>query len=157
MKNKIRIFGHPVHPMLVHFPIVLYTITLICYILYYFLGDLFYFKVALYANIAGVVMAAIAALPGFIDWLSLPQRTGAKRTGVRHMLLNVAALICFAIAAVIQYGNINESTPSVGSAIALAAIGFVLTIFAAYLGYELIQKHHVGLDETSVVSTHKPD
>ena len=67
MHSKVKLAGHPIHPMLVAYPIVLYTATLVCYIVYSSNHDVFWFKVAYVANISGVIMAVVAALPGFID------------------------------------------------------------------------------------------
>jgi uncharacterized membrane protein len=147
MKSKVKILGHPIHPMVVAYPIAFYTSAFVCYIVYNSNGDSFWFKVAVVANIAGVVMAVIAALPGFIDWLFLPGGSGAKRTGLLHMLCNVVALVCFAIPAFTELPKWNDNNPAVGSAIALTGLGLVLTLIAGFLGFNLILKHHVGVDE----------
>lgn len=79
MYSKIKIFGHPIHPMLVAYPIAFYTATLVCYIVYNSNQNVFWFKVAYAANLAGIIMAVVAALPGFIDWLYIPSNTAAKK------------------------------------------------------------------------------
>ena len=72
MYSKIKIAGHPVHPMLINYPVALYTASVVCYIVYGANTNPFWFKVAVVANGAGVLMAIVAALPGFIDWLAIP-------------------------------------------------------------------------------------
>lgn len=146
MYSKVKIAGHPVHPMLVAFPVAFYTATLVCYIVYSSNQNPFWFKVAVVANIAGAVMAAVAAIPGFIDWLAIPAGLKAKKTGIYHLLCNVIALICFAITAWIGCPKWNEINPDLGIAIPLTALGFVLTITAGFLGWTLVQKHHIGVD-----------
>jgi uncharacterized membrane protein len=148
MYSKVKIAGHPVHPMLVAYPVALYTATLVCYIVYSSNKDPFWFKVAVVANIAGVIMAAIAAIPGFIDWLAIPADSRAKKTGLFHLLCNVMALVCFGIAALTEYKKWNDINPALGLAIPLTAIGFILTLAAGFLGWTLVQKHHVGVDVT---------
>ncbi|OQP57754.1 hypothetical protein A3860_09000 [Niastella vici] len=147
MYSKIKIAGHPVHPMLVAFPVAFYTAALVCYIVYNSNSNPFWFKVAVVANIAGVAMAALAAIPGFIDWLNIPTDSKAKKTGIYHMLCNVAALVCFGIAALVEYKKWDDATPSLGLAIPLTALGFILTLAAGFLGWTLVQKHHVGVDD----------
>lgn len=147
MYSKIKIAGHPVHPMLIAFPVAFYTAALVCYIVYDTNSNPFWFKVAVVANIAGVAMAALAAIPGFIDWLNIPSDSRAKKTGMNHMIFNVVALVCFAIAAISEYKKWDDTTPSLGLAIPLTALGFVLTLAAGFLGWTLVQKHHVGVDE----------
>jgi uncharacterized membrane protein len=146
MYSKVKIAGHPIHPMLVAFPVAFYTATLICYIVYSSNKDPFWFKVALTANIAGAVMAAVAALPGFIDWLNIPRDSRAKKTGLFHMMCNVLALVCFGATAFLQCPKWNDTNPELGIAIPLTAVGFVLTLAAGFLGWTLVQKHHVGVD-----------
>ena len=65
MYSKIKLFGHPIHPMLVGFPVTLYTATLVSYLIYGASGDAFWFRVGLAANFAGVAMALLTAIPGF--------------------------------------------------------------------------------------------
>lgn len=146
MYSKVKIAGHPIHPMLVAFPVAFYTATLVCYLVYNSNEDPFWFKVGLVANIAGVAMAALAAIPGFIDWLFIPKDSKAKKTGLSHMVCNVLALGCFAVAAWLQCPKWNDARPTLELAIPLAAVGFILTMVAGFLGWTLVQKHHVGVD-----------
>jgi len=146
MHSKVKLAGHPIHPMLVAYPIVLYTATLVCYIVYSSNHDVFWFKVAYVANISGVIMAVVAALPGFIDWLHIPSDSRAKKTGFFHLVSNVIALILFALCFFLQKDKWNDSSPTTGLAIPLALGGFLLTSIAGFLGWTLLQKHHVGID-----------
>ncbi|MBO9684511.1 MAG: DUF2231 domain-containing protein [Flavisolibacter sp.] len=147
MYSKVKIFGHPVHPMLVAFPITLYTAAMVCYIVYNNNADMFWFKAGLAANIAGVCMAVLAALPGFIDWLNIPSDTKPKRTGVTHLVFNVLALALFAINAAMLYNEWNDTTPQLYYALPLTIAGFVCTLVAGFMGWTLVQTHHVGVDE----------
>jgi uncharacterized membrane protein len=151
MYSKIKIFGHPVHPMLVAFPVALYTAAMVCFIIYNNNGDGFWFKAGLAANIAGVGMAVLAALPGFIDWLNIPSGTRPKKTGVTHLLFNVISLLLFAINALMLYAQWNAVTPELYYALPLSIAGFVCTIVAGFMGWTLVQKHHVGVDPVSEI------
>jgi uncharacterized membrane protein len=146
MYSKVKIAGHPVHPMLIAYPVAFYTATLVCYIVYSSNQNPFWFKVAVVANIAGVVMAAVAAIPGFIDWLFIPSDSRAKKTGLFHMICNVLALVCYAVAGLAEYKKWDDVNPGLGLAIPLTAIGFALTLAAGFLGWTLVQKHHIGVD-----------
>ena len=146
MHSKVKIAGHPVHPMLIAFPVAFYTATLVCYIVYSSNQNPFWFKVAVVANIAGAVMAAVAAIPGFIDWLFIPSGSKAKKTGLFHMVCNVLALVCFGVTAWLECPKWDDTNPGLGIAIPLTAVGFILTLTAGFLGWTLVQKHHVGID-----------
>jgi uncharacterized membrane protein len=148
MYSKVKLFGHPIHAMLVGFPVTLYTVTLLAYIAYQTSGDVFWFRVGIAANVAGVAMALLTAIPGFLDWLlGIPSGAAAKGTGLRHMLLNVSALVVFAINAGLhaRYWT-GPARPDATLAIILAAIGIGLTLMAGWLGWNLVQKHHVGVE-----------
>jgi uncharacterized membrane protein len=146
MYSKIKILGHPIHPMLVAYPIALYTSTLVAYIIYAANKDPFFFKAAVAANIAGIVMAALTALPGFIDWaVGIPSGTAAKSHGLNHMLLNVTALVLFIINAIIHTGSWNNPSGE-ASGIILALLGVLCTVGAGYFGWTMIQTDHVGVE-----------
>lgn len=145
MYSKIKIAGHPLHAMLVPFPVTLYTATLVCFITYACTMDLFWFNVALKANWAGVFTAALAALPGFIDWLYIPKARKAKKIGVTHMLCNVVALVLFSLNVYLQCQQADVMEPDATMAIVLSSAGFILTLIAGFLGWSLVQKHHIGV------------
>jgi len=148
MYSKAKISNHPIHPMLVAFPIAFYTATVAAYAYYGFGGNnLFWFQLGYVANIAGIVTALIAAVPGFIDWAAgIPNETAAKRTGWTHMLLNVSALVLFGISAWLSYAELGAFLPNVGWQIALGVIGLGMTMTAGFYGWELIGTHHVGVE-----------
>jgi uncharacterized membrane protein len=157
MYSKIKLLGHPIHPMLVAFPIAFYTAALRGFIAYAVWGDPFWFQLGLAANIAGVVTALLAAVPGFLDWLlGIPSKHRAKQTGLVHMVLNVSALVLFAINAWLLWDQWTVAVPDLRWAIWLSLLGVALTVGAGYYGYTLIQKHHVGVDLTPDQQQYEP-
>lgn len=146
MYSKIKIFGHPVHPMLIAFPVALYTAAMVCFLVYNGNADPFWFKAGLAANIAGVGMAILAALPGFIDWLNIPTGTKPKSTGIIHLVFNVIALVLFAINAYMLYDQWNAAAPELYYALPLTIAGFICTLVAGFMGWTLVQTYHVGVD-----------
>lgn len=147
MYSKVKVFGHPIHPMVVAYPIALYTATLVAFIIAAARGgDVFWFRVAVVANIAGVIMAAVAALPGFVDWaVGIPTDSPAKGHGLRHMLLNVTALVLFIIDAIVHASQWSSTARDTGWGILLALIGVVCTVGAGFFGWTMIQDDHVGV------------
>jgi uncharacterized membrane protein len=149
MYSKVKLAGHPVHPMLVSFPIALYTATLVCMATYAANDNPFWFRAGWYANAAAVVTAIVAALPGFIDWaVGIPRGTAAKKTGLAHMLLNVTALILFAANVFVLRPELDAALPRLGPGLVLPILGFAATLIAGFLGWRMVQKHHVGVDLT---------
>jgi uncharacterized membrane protein len=120
----------------------------VAYIIYAANKDPFFFKAAVAANLAGVVMAAITALPGFIDWaVGIPSGTPAKSHGLTHMLLNVTALLLFVINAILHTGSWTNPSGE-ASGIILALLGVLCTVGAGYFGWTMIQTDHVGVELT---------
>jgi uncharacterized membrane protein len=161
--SKVKVGGHPLHPMLIAFPVTFYTTTLFGFTVYALTGHLFWWRVGLWSNVAGVITAALAAVPGFIDWaVGIPRGTEAKRTGQKHMLLNLAALASFAANLYVQRhrwpADVLESglAPSPQGAVVLSLLGFLLTVGAGYLGFSLVQTHHVGVDLTPDQERYEP-
>jgi uncharacterized membrane protein len=170
--SKVKVGGHPLHPMLVAFPVTFYTTTLIGFATYALTGNLFWWRIGLWSNVAGVVTALVAAIPGFADWaVGIPKQSPAKATGLKHMLLNLSALALFTVNLVAQRNNwaqedvtvlgegmgvISSSgagalvvqaiiAPDPRLALLLSALGFVLTLSAGFIGWALVQTHHVGV------------
>ncbi len=158
MRAKITLLGHPVHPMLIAFPVAFYTGTAAAFIVYAASKNLFWFKLAVVLNCAGVVMAVLAALPGFVDWLTaIPNGTAAKATGLRHMVLNVLALAAFAVCGAIHLAQWNAFSPDAAAGVVLSLVGLGLTLGAGFLGWSLVQNHHIGIDLTREQEEFEPD
>jgi uncharacterized membrane protein len=153
LHSKASIKGHPIHPMLVGFPIALYTTGLITLVVFAVLRDPFWYRAAITLWFAGVGMAGLAAIFGIIDlFLGIPRsELATRKTGYMHFGLNLLALILFTAAAFMlldswtaSYDYITQmpfTTPLV-----LGGIGLILTAAAGALGWKLVQTHHVGIE-----------
>ncbi len=150
MYSKAKIAGHPIHPMIVAFPITFYTVSLIAFVVYQFANtEIFWFRLGAFCTYAGVLSALAAAVPGFIDWaFGIPKESAAKKRGLIHMALNVTALILFAINAYRVYGNWYTPVEDASGLWIVALIGVCLTVAAGYHGWELIATHKVGVSMT---------
>lgn len=149
MYSKVRVAGHPVHPMLISFPVTLYVVTLVSYLIFRGNGDTFWLRAGWYANVAGVVMAVIAAIPGFIDWaVGIPRGAQAKSVGLWHMVSNVIALLLFLWSAITIRPELFSAAPQVARGITLSILGVIFTLIAGYLGWSMVQTYHVGVQLT---------
>ena len=116
MKSTAHIKGHPLHPILVSFPIAFYTGTLLFDILAKTYSPEFLFT-AYNLEIAALIPAAIAAVPGIIDYVkTVPPNSTAKTRGTKHALTNVAVIIFFVAALVYRAKN---EVPNINILIAL--------------------------------------
>ncbi len=146
MYSKIKIAGHPVHPMLVAFPVAAYTGTLVGFAVYAANGHQFWLNLAIALNVVGVCGAALAALPGLADWaFGIPRDSTAKKTGLLHAALNVAALGLFLATVATYESHWNGPAASATLGVVLSAIGVALTVMAGFFGWMLVQDYHVGV------------
>jgi uncharacterized membrane protein len=149
MYSRARIAGHPIHPMLIVFPIAGYAATVVALIVHAASGDPFWYRFAWWTNLGGVVMAGVAALPGLVDLLFLPGRSRAQATGLRHMAFNLTALALFVISAVLIRRGLDGITAEDDAApLVLGLIGLAATMVAGALGSALVLTHHVGVRPT---------
>ena len=146
MYSKIKIAGHPVHPMLVGFPVAAYTGTLAGFAVYAATGHQFWLNLAIALNLIGVCAAALAALPGLADWaFGIPRDSEAKKAGLIHAGLNVIALGLFLAALVSYAADWNGPAASATLGVILSAIGVTATVMAGFFGWMLVQDYHVGV------------
>ena len=143
MRSKARLLGHPLHPMLIVFPLGLLTVAAIFDIIYLctYNGhwtDLSYWMIA-----SGIIGGLIAAVFGLIDWVGIPEGTRAKYIGLIHGLANVIVVTLFIVSWFMRRGN--PVAPSV-TAIMLGWIGIVVALFSSWLGGELVYRLNVGVD-----------
>ncbi|MDH6141648.1 MULTISPECIES: DUF2231 domain-containing protein [Kitasatospora] len=149
MYSKATVAGHPVHPMLVAYPVAAYTGTLVGFAVYASNGQQFWLNFAIAMNIAGVGGALLAALPGFADlWLGVPRKSSAMAIGRVHGGLNVLALALFGISLGLYANHWNGPPRSATPGLALASAGVFCTIGAGYLGWTLVQDYHIGVQLT---------
>ncbi|GGJ12792.1 DUF2231 domain-containing protein [Streptomyces brasiliensis] len=146
MYSKVTVAGHPIHPMLVGFPVACYTGTLIGFAVYAANGHQFWLNLAIALNVVGVGSALVAALPGFVDWaFGIPRGSAAKTVGLGHAGLNVIALVLFAIALGVYVTHWNGPATGATLGLALAAAGLACTLAAGFLGWMLVQNYHIGI------------
>jgi len=145
MTSKARIGGHPIHPMLVPFPIALWSTSFATDVIYYFCRNDSLTLISKYMLAAGCLGALAAAAAGFIDWLSIKD-PGIKRIANWHARLNVIALIVFAISLYFRmrigahWVNYHIRIP-----VLLSLLGVILISISGWLGGELAYKHGVGM------------
>lgn len=144
MTSRMRLFGHPLHPMLVVFPLGLLITSLIFDIIYLGTGDGVWTNIAEYMIGAGVLGGLLAALPGFIDWLAIPAGTRAKAIGLWHAVGNVVVLVLFIIS---WFWRLPSPATTGAGPIVLSFIGVGIGAVTGWLGGELVDRLGIGVDE----------
>src|SRR5262245_30581070 len=142
MVTPASIAKHPIHPMLVSVPIGLWLFSLVADLAYHLGSHLLLWKdLAFYTLIGGLVGAAAAAVPGFIDFRSLRQPT-LTRIATSHLALNLLVLVAYAVSLILRARGSFGTGP-----VWLSAIGLVLLVVSGWLGAELVHVHGVSILE----------
>jgi uncharacterized membrane protein len=144
MKSKATLLGHPIHPMLIVFPLGLLPVASIFDIIYLSTHNGHWADVSYWLIAAGIIGALIAAVFGFVDWLGIPNGTRAKSIGLIHGVANFIVALLFIVSWFMR--RPDPVAPSL-LAIVLGWIGIVIAIFAGWLGGELVYRLSMGVDE----------
>jgi uncharacterized membrane protein len=143
-KSTAQIAGHPFHPMLVTFPIAFFVGTFVCDIVYLAWDDAFWARVSFWLLVGGLVMAALAALAGFTDFLG-DRLVRMVRIAWYHMLGNVTAVVLSLISLYLRYRD--GDTADYPTVFWISLVVVLILVVTGWLGGELVFKHRVGVSE----------
>lgn len=141
---RVRALGHPVHPMLIVFPIGLLVSAVVFDLIDLFggpgvLGDVGYWNI-----LGGLIGAAIAAATGWLDWTGIPVGTRAKRVGLLHGLTNGVVALLFLVVWLVRLARDGRMTTWPLMIVELIAL--VLLGVSGWLGGELVDRLGIGVD-----------
>ncbi len=144
MYSKVKSMGHPVHLMLVNFPLGLLVTAVVFDIIHLITGNGYWSGIAFWMIAVGGVSGLLAAITGLIDWTGIPTDTRARRIGVIHGIGNAAVLMLFVVSWLLRL-NAPEH-PSI-LAYVLSFLGAALLFATGWLGGELTGHYGVGIEE----------
>jgi len=142
MESKAKMAGHPVHPILVPFPLGLLTTSVIFDIIHLLTGGARWAEISFWMIAVGVVAGLLAAVFGLIDWLAIPPGTRAKAIGLWHGLSNVVMVALFAASWLVRSSAPGD--PGV-LPIVLSFLGVGLASLGGFLGGELVFRMGIGV------------
>ena len=140
----MKFLGHPVHQMLIVFPLGLFA-TAVIFDLIYLLGGRATMAIVSYWMIAaGIIGGLIAAPFGWIDWLAIPPGTRAKSIGLWHGAGNVVVILLFVASWFVRL-DLPERPDAV--ALVFSFMGAGLALLTGWLGGELVDRLGIGVDD----------
>jgi uncharacterized membrane protein/nitrite reductase/ring-hydroxylating ferredoxin subunit len=143
MKSKAHIKGHPLHPILVSFPIAFFTGTFLFDLAGLILDNGELWRVGLYLEAAGIGFAVLAAIPGAVDYFyTVPPKSSGKKRATKHALTNITMLIIFTVTWF--YRRQDNMMPYVVIGAELA--GVILLSIAGWLGGTLVYRNQIGVN-----------
>lgn len=160
METRVRLLGHPIHPMLIVLPLGLLSAAALFDVLYVVTGNADLATFAYWAVLVGVIGGLLAAIFGAIDWMAIPKGTRARRIGTLHGAGNVVVVLLFGLSWLARGGSAPYLPDTLPMLLAVAAV--VLALGTAWLGGELVYRLRVavdddaGLDASSSLARHGP-
>src|SRR5262245_41023535 len=149
MESRAKLFGHPIHQMLVALPLGLLATALLFDVMHLITANGYWSEIAYWMIAAGVVTGLTAAPFGFIDWLAIPRGTRAKRIGALHGVGNVIVVLLYGGSYLMRSEDLRAPATL---AYVLAFLGGGLAACTGWLGGELVDRLGVGVDEGAHVN-----
>lgn len=143
-RSTASVAGHPIHPMLVPFPIVCFVGTLLTDIAYWRTADMMWADFSAWLVTVGVIMGILAAIAGLTDFLG-NRLVRAQSPAWPHFLGNLLALV---LAIVNMFVHMRDAWTSVVPwGLVLSAIVVLILLVTGWLGWAMVYRHHVGVAE----------
>jgi uncharacterized membrane protein len=141
VRSTAAMLGHPIHPILVSFPISFLSGALLSDLAYLFLREPFWAQASLWLVAAGVVSGLLAAIFGLTDFLTI--RRARHATGWIHLIGNLLAVLLSLGSLIIRLGNREGAVVPLG--LALSAIVAGILLVTGWMGGELAFRYKVGV------------
>ena len=140
--STASVAGHPIHPMLIGFPIAFFVATLACDIAFAVSGQARWFDATPWLLGAGLIVAGLAAIAGLIDVMGDAQIRSLS-TVWWHAGGNVLAVVIEIINFFIRSGEGTRAVLPTG--IVLSAVVVCILLFTGWKGWEMVYRKHVGV------------
>ena len=146
-----RPLRHPLHPILIHFVVAAFVLSLVLDLLNLVLDRAgVYLEASLYVMTFGLAMAVLAAIPGVVDGLAVRRDAPARRLMLTHLLLNVLVIAVFAVNLWLRWGPWDDAAAAPEDRVSalgllLSLVGVGLITASAYLGGRMVYGHGVAV------------
>ncbi|MBA3780075.1 MAG: DUF2231 domain-containing protein [Chloroflexi bacterium] len=144
MESRYKLLGHPIHAMLIPYPLALLSTAGVFDVLGLVTGDGMWHTIAFWMIAAGLLVGLLAAVFGFLDFSNIPKETRARSVARTHGLGNVVVVVLFGASWWLRTGNIAD--PGLVPVL-LALLGTALVAGTAWLGGELPYRLGIGIDQ----------
>ena len=144
-RSTAKIATHPIHPMLIPFPIVCFVLTFVADVLYTRNQDPAWATASHWLLCIGLVMAALAAVTGLTDYLG-DERIRRLGDALKHMLANVTAVVLELVNLLLRL----RSDDFIGSTgVYISGVVVLILLYSGWKGGDLVYRHGIGVHDTS--------
>lgn len=150
-RSTAKVAGHPLHPMVIPFPIAFFVSVLATDLLYLSTGRPGFAEASVWLLGAGLASAALAAILGLVDFLG-DARVRRMRQAWMHMIGNVIAVLLQVVNLYLRAsGDIRDAVAPAG--VTLSVVVVVLLLFNGWMGWEMVYRGHVGVSDDGLEAT----
>lgn len=142
-RSTATIGGHPIHPMLIPFPIACLVGAFVTDLLFLAYGDPGFASASKWLIGFGIGTALLAATFGLIDFMG-DDRIRRLGHALQHMIANVTAVVVSIVNFAIRLRG-DEDVLSLG--IFLSGAVVLILIFSGWRGGDLVYHHKVGVHD----------
>ncbi|MGY6518752.1 MAG: DUF2231 domain-containing protein [Lysobacteraceae bacterium] len=139
--SRVAFKQHPLHPMMVHFPIAFLGFVPLADALFWWQGDPFWAQMAFWMIVAGFGMGVIASILGTADFL-LVRAVRQHVAGWSHFIAAIMALSLAGTNLMLRFDDPVGAALPWGLFTSLATL--VVLGFAGWLGGTLTFRHGIG-------------
>jgi uncharacterized membrane protein len=142
--STANILGHPLHPMLIPFPIAFLVATLVCDLVFWATANLAWATASLYLLGAALVMAALAAAAGLTDFLG-DTRIRDLRPAWHHMTGNIVAVLLSLWNWWHRYDSTDIGAAIIPTGAFISLIVVLILLYTGWQGWEMVYRHRVAV------------
>jgi len=142
VESRVKLLGHPVHQMLIVFPLGLLATSVIFDLVFLANRETEMAVAAYWTQAAGLIGGLCAAPFGLLDWMRIPVHTRARRVGAVHGIGNAIVMLLFLCSWLLR-GDPSHIPPAL--ALLLSFSGAALAFVTGWLGGELVVRHGIGV------------
>ena len=141
-KSTAAVAGHPLHPMLIPFPVAFLVATFVSDLIYWQTGNAAWSTASLYLLGAALIMAALAALAGLTDFLG-DERIRSLSAAWHHMIGNVVAVLLSLWNWYMRYQGGEAAVLPTGLLISFVVV--LILLYTGWRGWEMVYRHRVAV------------
>ena len=144
----MKILGHPIHVMLIHFPAALFPMDFVCSVVGYFTNEFSFTQASFYAMIGGAALGCSAIITGTFDLISvINEKSSVVKKALLHGSINGTVVIVYVLLAFIAFKKYPQLEPDGIVKIILKGLLISFMILGNYLGGSLILKDKIGVEK----------
>lgn len=143
----MKLFGHPIHLMFIHFPAAFFPMDFVCSLIYRYTGVQSFADASFYAMSGGAMLGWIAVIFGTFDLLTvLEKQPDVMKKALLHGGINIVVIMVYSVLAYAQYKQVSWFQPDGIVVLIVKAFTIAFMIVGNFIGGSLILKHRVAVE-----------